>query len=655
MKPFILSLLLLVSVQAQATVINFSGTTTNTNIPANYASNVSADGTAWSVSNGATPNIALSWSYETGTAQQRWEFYNDAEWSGVAQMNDTLEGTKYWISFTPDSGYGVILDSFVFDDYAGEEGGSDFSWNLYQDSTNGTVISSGNIITTDGQNLTVNTGMNLAYEGTIVLELFNNETNEQYGYSEALDDIAFRQIAINTNEHPASSTNTLFNGELKVFTLNVWHDGEQVADGVDKVADLVIASDADVVAFIEARSTFLSNLLPALASKGETNYFSGNVGDRSIISRYPLVATNELHGAITAFKIFLKPNLPLTLCVAHLDYTHYAVYLPRGYNGGSAPYGGWGMIDANSDGIPDYVTNVTDILNYDLQSLRDEALDAFISYAATRTAAGEDLILFGDFNDCSHLDWTDSTRDLFGHQGLVIPWNGSVHLATNGWIDTYRECYPDPVTHPGLTWPSEAFGKGSTGWAHKSDERDRIDYIYYNKQKLNTRNSYVAGSPVYYKADQKETIQSEDLFLFSQMPWPSDHKGVITTFYLDSDGDGMPDSWETSYGLNPTNSADATQDLDSDLENNREEYFAGSDPTNGNSYFKGAGSVDIENDQILLEWQSSSNRLYSIYRSTNMLNGFQSLETNLEYPQNSYTDATHNLSQGFYKIRVRLK
>jgi hypothetical protein len=157
---------------------------------------VSADGTAWSVSNGATPNIALLWSYETGTAQQRWDFYNDAEWPGVAQMNDTREGTKYWITFVPDSGYGVILDSFVFNDYTNWEGGSDFSWNLYQDSTNGTVISSGNIITTDGQKLSINTGMSSAYSGNVVFEIFNNVLGNGEGSGEAIDNISFHQEAV---------------------------------------------------------------------------------------------------------------------------------------------------------------------------------------------------------------------------------------------------------------------------------------------------------------------------------------------------------------------------------------------------------------------------------------------------------------------------
>jgi len=47
---------------------------------------------------------------------------------------------------------------------------------------------------------------------------------------------------------------------------------------------------------------------------------------------------------------------------------------------------------------------------------------------------------------------------------------------------------------------------------------------------------------------------------------------------LDTDRDGMPDSWETAHAFSPTNAADATQDADSDGVNNRDEWLAGTDP-----------------------------------------------------------------------------
>jgi PGF-pre-PGF domain-containing protein len=56
--------------------------------------------------------------------------------------------------------------------------------------------------------------------------------------------------------------------------------------------------------------------------------------------------------------------------------------------------------------------------------------------------------------------------------------------------------------------------------------------------------------------------------------------GVTT----DSDGDGMLDSWETQYGLDPYYAGDASQDTDGDGYTNLQEYQAGTDPTSASSH-----------------------------------------------------------------------
>lgn len=47
----------------------------------------------------------------------------------------------------------------------------------------------------------------------------------------------------------------------------------------------------------------------------------------------------------------------------------------------------------------------------------------------------------------------------------------------------------------------------------------------------------------------------------------------------DTDNDGMPDDWETTYGLNPAEPTDATLDRDNDGLTNHAEFLAGTDPT----------------------------------------------------------------------------
>jgi hypothetical protein len=51
---------------------------------------------------------------------------------------------------------------------------------------------------------------------------------------------------------------------------------------------------------------------------------------------------------------------------------------------------------------------------------------------------------------------------------------------------------------------------------------------------------------------------------------------------MDSDGDGMPDAWETDHGLDP-DANDADEDPDGDGMTNVEEYRAGTDPQDPDS------------------------------------------------------------------------
>jgi hypothetical protein len=123
----------------------------------------------------------------------------------------------------------------------------------------------------------------------------------------------------------------------------------------------------------------------------------------------------------------------------------------------------------------------------------------------------------------------------------------------------------------------------------------------------------------------------------------------------DMDGDIMADAWESIYFGHPSNCV-ASVDGDQDAMDNLAEYIAGSDPTNGGSFFSitntsmGAGGFTVY-------WNPAiSNRAYSVFWRPKLSDNFQPLENNLIDAQSSYTDSTHTTnSVGFYKIEVELR
>jgi chitinase len=74
-------------------------------------------------------------------------------------------------------------------------------------------------------------------------------------------------------------------------------------------------------------------------------------------------------------------------------------------------------------------------------------------------------------------------------------------------------------------------------------------------------------------------IDTLDAFPHDPQEWlDTDHDGIGNNADADDDNDGMPDVWETQYGLNPLVN-DASGDLDGDGISNLGEYLQGSDPS----------------------------------------------------------------------------
>ena len=313
--------------------------------------------------------------------------------------------------------------------------------------------------------------------------------------------------------------------KVDFVTFNIYHEGTKVDNGFQKIKEIIATLNPDIIGFTEVRNydgDWTTKIQRALKEENKSYYRGYIGGDISLLSKYPIIdSVLTGNGSIGMFTIAINEK-EILVAVAHLDYTQYANYLPRGYFGGTP---NWGEI-TDRRGQLKPIQSIDSILSYNLSSQRDEQINSFLKSVQNST---KPLVLLGDFNEPSHLDWQMNTKNLFDHNNLVINWQNSMVLKENGFTDSYRKMYPDVVKNPGFTWPSSYSKNESTSWTPKADERDRIDFIYYKGNRISVVNSAIIGPKEYYVRNKLSTKGTEnDIFLVPELAWPSDHKAVFT-------------------------------------------------------------------------------------------------------------------------------
>ena len=256
--------------------------------------------------------------------------------------------------------------------------------------------------------------------------------------------------------------------ELKVLSWNVWHGGhskEYPQKGCDGTKGILKESKADVVLMVETYGC-------SAQVADELGFYHRLLSDNlSIYSRYPIVKTLTFPDSISTSDERLVP----------LDKTE------------------------------------EEILAWDNAGTRDDEINKIINTLRPMLAETDSIpiIMGGDFNIHSHLDWVDATRNLYNHGGKTVEWTVSKVLQENGFIDSFRELNPDPAKNIGATW---YWSDGDV-----KDRMDRIDFIYYRGKNIRAIQSEV------YNSDLPGTLhfQGKDFF------YASDHGFVFTTFAFD--------------------------------------------------------------------------------------------------------------------------
>jgi len=316
--------------------------------------------------------------------------------------------------------------------------------------------------------------------------------------------------------------------ELRVLQFNIWQEGTVIPGGFDAIVEEIVRTDAHLVAFSEVRnynkSNFNERIIAELELRG-LKFYGDKSYDSGLISRYPIESYSALypvkddHGSITKARINVDGDV-LAFYSAHLDYLNCSYYMPRGYSGNT-----W-------EELAEPITDVADLLAVSRASKRDDAIKVFIEDAKEEIGQGSQVIIGGDFNEPSHRDWIAENKDLYDHKGVVIEWECTKLLEEAGFIDTYREQYPDPVKNPGFTYPSynSRIAIDKLTWAPKSDERERIDFIFYNKTSQLKLKEIVIVGPDASIVKSEVFVEDKDLFSKPTKVWPSDHKGLLAIF-----------------------------------------------------------------------------------------------------------------------------
>lgn len=258
-------------------------------------------------------------------------------------------------------------------------------------------------------------------------------------------------------------------------------------------------------------------------------------GTRGVLTRHPVVegaaavASTSAPGQQQWFyrTVIDFHGREVAVYSSHSVHYYYACYLPRGYGDGSDPYG-WNKLAGGP------ITDVDRIVERDVRGDRVQMAMDLDNDVREQAAKGRLCVYAGDLNQPSHLDWTEETGNLWGHNGAVVPWSVSSYLLPRGFRDAYRVVYPDPVVNPGFTWPVyNKDAKKGTAWAPEADERDRIDFVYYleddrisvlKAQLVGPAATIGKGSPV------DDPVVRDELILPANDIWCSDHRGLLITF-----------------------------------------------------------------------------------------------------------------------------
>uniref|UniRef100_A0A914D7C3 Endonuclease/exonuclease/phosphatase domain-containing protein n=1 Tax=Acrobeloides nanus TaxID=290746 RepID=A0A914D7C3_9BILA len=301
------------------------------------------------------------------------------------------------------------------------------------------------------------------------------------------------------------------------MTFNIWKDGTQVENGLAKIVKHIKFINPDIVAIQELKhQETLENITNLLGSEwtGIYNTVNDTYPDNAIITKHQIL-DNTVSQVVKGIgtDIQLNTGHVISFWGLHLYYLSYGPYAAQNKLVTKHEQLMKGeMMDGvfvDDKWVGSRVQNIEELLS-------NEQFQKSIQNADKKP-----VILVGDFNCPSHLDWTEETKDK--HGGWVFEWPVTKLLTEKAnLIDSYRQIYPDPAKDPGETWSCIQKFSGPE-WSYSIPEpQDRIDFIFYKSNKLVPVHSFTYSG----------TEPLAHLPNAYQNDFPSDHHAVVTDFRL---------------------------------------------------------------------------------------------------------------------------
>ncbi len=292
---------------------------------------------------------------------------------------------------------------------------------------------------------------------------------------------------------------------LRVLVWNVLHGANDVVDGAEKALAIIRESNADLVLMQESYDIDGDRpLLGAwIAEQLGWNQWQADSPHLCILTRFDITErfTHEPWHAVGARLVDDQGR----------DFIAWSIWIDY------RAYIGYELRDNPTMSDEDLLAAE------DERSSRLQQATAIISHLreAGQLAADVPLLVGGDWNTPSHLDWTKDTARVYkDRRGLALP--VSTAMLDAGFKDTFRTVHPNPVQHPGITW-SPMFRGPAAGEEGTSQSFHRIDRLYL-KNPADVSDGWslrsVAGKVL-------PLVWEDDSIPVKQRVFPSDHGALL--------------------------------------------------------------------------------------------------------------------------------